>query len=90
LCQQNAFTDIGNIQMISATFQIRPKNESFAIRKNSKFQLKNFEIKKLLWMRSNAMRRDKSGACVQFQLTESIFDLKVNLNYETVYDYMGF
>jgi hypothetical protein len=41
-------------------------------------------------MRSNAMRRDESGASVQFQLTESIFDLKVNLNYENVHDYMGF
>jgi len=42
---------------------------------------KNFEIKKLLWVRSNAMRQDKCEEWVQFQLTKSIFALKVNLNY---------
>ena len=53
----------------------------FAILKISKFQLKNFEIKKLLWARSNAMRRDKCAEYVRFQDTKSIFALKVNLIY---------
>jgi len=86
-CQQKAIAALGYIQIISTTFQIGPQNQFFAIRRISKFRLKNFEIKKLLCARSNAMRRDKCEVCVRFQLTKSIFALKVNLN--NPYFYFG-
>jgi hypothetical protein len=41
---------------------------------------KDFEIKKLLRVRSNAMRQEKYEKYVQFQLRKPIFALKVNLN----------